>query len=682
MATVNPVNQNEIINEKPKNKFPIIPVAIVLFFVILLLGGIWVIINLTSPKGKTTSTKTLNNYPLIQSTNIPVGYGFSGYFFISPNIKEADDFHFMTQLSNQDKKSVIMRDEKIMESLGPYDAIEFFSFDPLGKNFIYVTTDYENEDQVFINGEKIVFYKKTSSIIQTGIQTNRILGNEPKFSSDGKLLAYQVKGVDENGDFLLRIVTLDVENKKVLDEKTAREILFMNFTPANELAYVSGDSDNDYAIHVGDKTFEFPYGTPKLALKLYFSKDGKKISYLMGSKDKMIYAPPSIPGLFKDFNSYIVTIDLEGGEQKKNSAAYDYIFGSHIDYTDDNELVYLVGKANSLIVVAKDREIYSYPLNNNEDIYDFTPSPDGKKFALTLSQRNDKKPDEERGFILVDNKKIPDAWDIIFNYDGSRNVYQFLKEVKGNNRAFLKFGKVEMGPFDDPYRQTLSTNGKFLAIGESSANLQKEYVFLVSEDGKVWMSDPFDDISDLKFNSTDTFFYFSGINNNTIYKVVFPLNGFDQSANIVTAKEASDFLRNIYVTELPERERKMRDSQRISDITDLGFAIEGLENGSILEPNVGIPLQGCAKSYSLVSDCSGPDIGQSFFTEYSDPSGVTAPCTSQSNGPCAYSISSKDGMSGPKIGDYQICFFLEGDAVGLKAGLNRYANGLRTMGCE
>lgn len=693
MAIINPVNKNKTINKKPKNRFPIIPAAIVLFVVILLLGGgIWLIINLISPKGRVSTTKTYNNYPTIQSTNIPEGYKFSGYFFVSPDIKEANDFHFMTQLSNQDKKSVIMRDEKIMESLGPYDDIEFFSFDPSGKNFIYITTDYESEDHLYLNGERVISYKLDSeySFLGTGIQDNYVKGNEPKFSFDGKLLAYQVKEVDENENFLFRIVTMDVENKKVLNEKIVRDILFIGFTPTNELSYVSVDSlttqvpylDDDYTIHVGDKIFKFPYGAPEFAFKPYFSKDGKKLSYIMTNEDELVYASPlSAGGLYKNFNSYIITIDLQSGVQKKSDTVHDYIFISHTDYGDDNEFVYLAGKSNNLTVYSGNREIYKYTLKKDEDVYGFTLSPNGRKYALTLSQKNDKS-DEDTGSVLVDNIKVPDAWDIIFYYDGSKNVYQFLKKVKGNNRAFLKYGKVEIGPFDDPYRQILSTNGKFLAIGESSANLRKKYVLLVREDGKVWMSDPFDGISDLKFNGDDTFFYFSGISNNTIYKVIFPLDGFDQSAKIITVNKASDFLRNIYVTELPERERKARDSKRVSDIMSIGFAIEGLENGSILESNVGIPLQGCTKAHSLISDCSGPDIGHSFFTEYSDPSGVTTPCTPQGDGVCAYSISSKDGLSGPKIGDYQICFFLEGDMTGMKIGPNSRVNGIMKAGCN
>lgn len=117
-------------------------------------------------------------------------------------------------------------------------------------------------------------------------------------------------------------------------------------------------------------------------------------------------------------------------------------------------------------------------------------------------------------------------------------------------------------------------------------------------------------------------------------------------------------LSTLAVISLSTARGKARDAQRLSDVRQMGTAID-LEDAS----TPGTALGGCAGVDAGTATCSSPgDVSVASFSRFSDPSTLTpaANCaTLQTSVGCDYSISKKDGSAAATTADYQICFVME-----------------------
>ncbi|MFH1462391.1 MAG: type II secretion system protein [bacterium] len=123
-------------------------------------------------------------------------------------------------------------------------------------------------------------------------------------------------------------------------------------------------------------------------------------------------------------------------------------------------------------------------------------------------------------------------------------------------------------------------------------------------------------------------------------------------------------LASIVLVSMGGARAKARDAQRLSDVKQMALLIEMEETS-----DHATALAGCVLADVDVNTCTGPgDISQ--FANFNDPSTPGTPCDSTSADTCQYSVSQADGSAATTTDDYQICFFLEGAAGSLTAGLH------------
>lgn len=117
-------------------------------------------------------------------------------------------------------------------------------------------------------------------------------------------------------------------------------------------------------------------------------------------------------------------------------------------------------------------------------------------------------------------------------------------------------------------------------------------------------------------------------------------------------------LSTLAVISLSTARGKARDAQRLSDVRQMGTAID-IEDANA--PNTA--LGGCTGAAPDLdtATCSSPgDVSVANFSRFTDPSSNGTPCTTASAPVgCDYSISRIDGSAAPTTSNYQICFVME-----------------------
>jgi len=143
-------------------------------------------------------------------------------------------------------------------------------------------------------------------------------------------------------------------------------------------------------------------------------------------------------------------------------------------------------------------------------------------------------------------------------------------------------------------------------------------------------------------------------------------------------------LSTMAVIQLNDARAKARDARRISDVKQLATIIEMESTESPVStiktgaaPGVDAPVD------TIVKTCTLPgQVAQ--FANFEDPSDDDdTACVNAGTAPCEYAISSKDGLSGASVDDYQICFNIEKGAGSLSAGFNSIETGsMMVVGCD
>lgn len=138
-------------------------------------------------------------------------------------------------------------------------------------------------------------------------------------------------------------------------------------------------------------------------------------------------------------------------------------------------------------------------------------------------------------------------------------------------------------------------------------------------------------------------------------------------------------LSTLAVVSLNNAREKSRDAKRVADIRSVQTALElrfvDSENypteGTAIDIGVGATDNAITDAVSLADSCAG--AGTCYMGDIpTDPSG-SADCTAASTGPCLYTYQSTTGAAACSTGpclNYQILFYLEGDAGELTNGIN------------
>lgn len=135
-------------------------------------------------------------------------------------------------------------------------------------------------------------------------------------------------------------------------------------------------------------------------------------------------------------------------------------------------------------------------------------------------------------------------------------------------------------------------------------------------------------------------------------------------------------LSSVVFASLNAARQRGRDARRLADVREMVKSL-AVETGS-----TSVALTGCTAADAKISICTGPGT-ISNFASYKDPSSPSGACATGSSAVCDYSISKADGAAAAQTDNYQICFYLEGAAGSVAAGLNKVTSeGTITAGCN